>query len=51
MKLLQDFAYLTLLVVVSTVLSTSLAKMFFPLAFYFKWKYFVLTDHILSETI
>ena len=23
----------------------------FCLAFYFKWKYFVLTDHILSETI
>ena len=34
-----------------TVLSTSLGKTFFCLAFYFKWKYFVLIDHILSETI
>ena len=26
-------------------------RFFFCLAFYFKWKYFVLIDHILSETI
>ena len=35
----------------STVLSTSLGKTFFCLAFYLKWKYFVLIDNILSETI
>ena len=34
-----------------TVLSTSLGKMFFCLAFYLQWKYFVLIDYILSETI
>ena len=37
---------------ITTVLSTSLEKTFlFCLAFYLEWKYFVLTDHILSETI
>ena len=34
-----------------TVLSTSLGKTFFCLAFSLKWKYFVLIDHILWETI
>ena len=34
-----------------TVLSTSLGKTSFCLAFYFKSKYYVLIDHILSETI
>ena len=35
----------------STVLSTISRKDVFRLAFYFKWKYFVLIVHILSETI
>ena len=34
-----------------TVLLTSFGKTCFCLTFYFKWKYFVLIDHILSETI
>ena len=36
----------------TTVLLTDITrKDIFCLAFYFKWKYFVLNDHILSETI
>ena len=37
--------------ILTTVLLTSLGKKFFCLVFYFKWKYCVLTDHIISETI
>ena len=52
---------LSIVVDTSTCTKTDLSKAYCPfniswkdvfcLAFYFKWKYFVLTDHILSETI
>ena len=35
----------------TTVLSTSLGKTFFCLAFYFRWKLFALIGHILAEII